>query len=115
MRIRARTTSNLRATPLRTRQNNDFTLGVESQTLPFMLAFDVKQSDGVEDSYTGPMREPSARPSALHLEATENGAEGNSLSVLRSRWQVPSNDGSYERTLDLQKLRAHCFPERYCF
>jgi len=28
-------------------------LGVESQTLPFILAFDVKQSDGVEDFYTG--------------------------------------------------------------
>ena len=43
----------LRAALLRTRQNNDFILGVESQTLPFILGFDVKQSDGVEDFYTG--------------------------------------------------------------
>jgi len=95
--------------------NNNFTLNVESQTLPFMLAFDVEQSDGVKDFYTGSPRELSARSNALHLEATEDGAEGNSLSVLCSRWQVPSNDGPYERAVDLQKLRAHCFPERYCF
>ena len=33
MRIRARTTSNLRAKLLRTRRNDDFTLGIGSQTV----------------------------------------------------------------------------------
>jgi len=37
VRIRARTTSNLRATLLRTRQNNDFTLGVEKSIPPILL------------------------------------------------------------------------------
>jgi len=30
------------------RRNNDFTLGVESQRLTVIPAFDIKQSDGVE-------------------------------------------------------------------
>jgi hypothetical protein len=34
------------------RRNNDFTFDVESQRLPVILAFDIKQSDGVEDFYT---------------------------------------------------------------
>jgi len=83
---------------------------VESQTLPFALVFDVKQSDGMEGSYT---RISGARTERATYH--ENGTERSSLSVLRSRWQVPSNDGSAERAVNLQTLRPHCFPERYCF
>jgi len=38
MRNKAGTTSTLRATLLRTRQNNDFTLGVEKSIRPILLA-----------------------------------------------------------------------------
>jgi hypothetical protein len=34
------------------RLNNDFTLGIESQTLLGLVASDIKHSDGVEDFYT---------------------------------------------------------------
>jgi len=39
VRIRARTTSNLRARLLRTRRNNDFTVGIEKSIRPSLLPF----------------------------------------------------------------------------
>ncbi len=42
--------------------------------------------------------------------------EGRSaLSLLRGRWQVPCNDCSVQRTIDMQQLRAYHFPQRQGF
>jgi hypothetical protein len=68
-------------------RNNDFTLGVESQRLTVILAFDIKPSDGVEDFYTGrsDARTERAAWRFVPVSTTENGAERSSLSILRSR------------------------------
>jgi hypothetical protein len=116
VRIRARTMQSLRATAMHS------TLIMMSSTVAkvkhcrsYLRWMSNSQMAWKTSILACPTREPGTRPTALYREATENGAERNSLSVLRSRWQVPSNDGPYERAVDLQKLRAHCFPERYCF
>jgi hypothetical protein len=44
-----------------------------------------------------------------------NVEERRALSLLRGRWQVPCNDSSVKRAIDLQQLWTHHFPKRQGF
>ena len=76
------------------RQKNDFTLGVESQRLPVILAFDIKQSDGVEDFYTGKSDARTERPHLPHRVA-EADAENGLARILQNVNDLAPNVALY--------------------